>query len=97
MRILVRLLQTNRRIRVVFVFRNVLMTAGEAQTTIASELAVCESEIDEQVLGPLNKILEVGVQWSSQWEIFFKNCFYLFSILFEFPNIYKIVSFIKKA
>ena len=41
-------------------FRNVLMSSGESQTTIASELAICESEIDESVLTPINKLLEVN-------------------------------------
>jgi len=41
--------------------RNVLMNSGETQTTIASELAICESEIDERVLLPINKLLEVNI------------------------------------
>ena len=36
------------------------MSSGESQTTIASELAICESEIDESVLTPINKLLEVN-------------------------------------
>eukprot|EP00111_Clytia_hemisphaerica_P016710 TCONS_00049548-protein len=43
------------------IFGNVLMTSGEAQTTIASELAICESEIDESVLAPVNKLLEIDL------------------------------------
>jgi len=37
------------------------MNSGETQTTIASELAICESEIDERVLLPINKLLEVNI------------------------------------
>lgn len=43
------------------IFGNVLLSAGEAQSTIASELAICESVIDESCLAPMNKVLEHDV------------------------------------
>lgn len=36
------------------------MSAGESQTNIASELAIHESEVEEQILTPMNKVIEVG-------------------------------------
>lgn len=38
---------------------SVLSAAGEAQSALAGELASCETEIDNQVLAPLQKMLEV--------------------------------------
>ena len=41
-------------------FRLVLLQCGEVQCGLAGELANCDMEVDENVLGPLTKVLDVS-------------------------------------
>lgn len=40
-------------------FSGVLLQAGETQSALAGELATYETELDESILAPLQKIVEV--------------------------------------
>ena len=47
-------------VRFIFFCRSVLLVCGETESALGGELANCEADIDENVLNPLTKVLEVS-------------------------------------